>query len=54
MSGELLARINQMREAAATLRGSAARIGDCIDGPGSGEFSQRLQPADPDSAGGGA
>ncbi|MCU0511672.1 MAG: WXG100 family type VII secretion target [Anaerolineae bacterium] len=32
MSGELLARIQQMREAAATLRGSAARMGDCIDG----------------------
>lgn len=32
MSGELLARINQMREAGATLRGSAARISDSIDG----------------------
>lgn len=32
MSGELMARITQMREAAATVRGSAQRIIECLDG----------------------
>lgn len=31
MSGELLARITQMREASSILRGSANRIRECID-----------------------